>query len=51
MICITFLPGVWSKDGFKADKAKVKGNGMVNSCIIKVEEPSHLNKRNKCQNR
>ena len=42
MICVTILPGVWTKDGFKADKAKVKGNGMVNSCIIQVEESSHL---------
>ena len=51
MICITFLPGVWSKDGFKANKTGGKGNGMVKSYNIKVEEPSHLNKRNKCQNR
>ena len=42
MICFTIFPSVCSKDVFKADKAKVKGNGMVNSCIIQVEESSHL---------
>ena len=49
MICFTIFPSVWSKDVFKADKAKVKGNGMVNSCIIKVEEPSHLFKEEEQQ--